>query len=132
MSTRNYRDNLPHISHPCSYTGPDHHPLTHKALLDMVELARTSGDNFVFRCCLRRIDQGCEGMVYPRHMAYASALAVADEARALFTAHVNEPTNVAALAKLQGILAIDPELPLTEAPAVQDWCPSAHGEAVVA
>lgn len=133
MSTPKYQGKLPHITHGCGHTGPDHHPLSHKALLDMIALSRTysESDSFVVRSCLRRIDQGCEKMTYPRHVALASVLAVADEARALFIEHVNNPAATAALSKLLSILAIDPELKLEAAPSEQDWSPSVtHGEAV--
>jgi hypothetical protein len=89
-------------------TTPDHIAFTSRALDDLILRARSERDWFHKQQFLRRIDQGVEGMVYPLHCARASVLAVADEARQLFKAVVNDPTDIPTATKLRDILGIEP------------------------
>jgi hypothetical protein len=88
-------------------TVPDYTPLTRVKLVELITTARASLDHLHKQKILRIIDAGMEGMVFPRHCAPPPVLAQADEARALFKAHVNEPANLVALAKLEALLGLE-------------------------
>ena len=101
----------------------DYLPLSRAALDEIITLARATHDYLEGRKLLRRIDQGIEGMVYPRHCARPSVLVVADEARQLFMTHVNDATALAALAKLEALLGLEPILQ-TPLDFSGDWQPT--------